>query len=447
LLRSLFILLVYLAIFGLGLGVPFVLTLGYVWVDMFRPANVVYPFLRTIPYALLIGGAAMASYLMLDRRAPPRIGPVTVLTLALALWVTLTTLWAVAPIAAWEKWDWAFKSVLFSVFIPFVIRSRNQIEAFIQVYVFSVAANVIPYGAKTLIGGGGGYGSQHGLMNANFFLGEGATLATVALMTIPMIVFLMGHSRIIPTNFWTKIGYLGLIVLAVATAIGTHERTPLVGMVVLVAFLWWKSRRKILVGAFCAALAAGSIAFAPASWFERMATITSSETERDDSVNVRLAVWNWTLDYVKVHPQGGGFAAFYINEITVRTDAETGATETQRGRAFHSIYFEVLGEHGYVGIALFLGLFLFSFRALRQVVRLSRNRPDLQWSRDLANALQVSTLVVMACGAFTGFAFQPFVYYLFAMSVSVREYVRRVQEEGPVPVLAPIPASQPLAVR
>ena len=98
----------------------------------------------------------------------------------MAIWVTLTLIWAQVPDAAWEKWDWAFKTVAFATFLPFVIRSRVQIEAFAQTYVFSLAANFVPFGLKVLISGGG-YGRDLGLVGGNSGLGGGG----IALHLLP----------------------------------------------------------------------------------------------------------------------------------------------------------------------------------------------------------------------------------------------------------------------
>src|SRR5262249_47010761 len=149
---------------------------------------------------------------IVDRRAPPRIGAQIVLSAAFAIWVTCTTFWAVAPGEAWTKWDWAFNTVAFSAFIPFVIRSKNQIEGFIQVFVFSLLANLIPFGAKTLLTGGG-YGRRYGLVSGNSFLSQGEMLAAVCFMTIPLILFLMKHTTIIPRTKYTRLGYIGIIIL------------------------------------------------------------------------------------------------------------------------------------------------------------------------------------------------------------------------------------------
>src|SRR4051812_2558516 len=140
-LRTVFLITCYLAIFGLATGAPFVLTLGYEWVELLRPAGIVYGVAKDIPFALVIGVAAIGGYFLFDRRDPPRPGAVTILTAMLAVWVTLTTTWAALPDPAWTKWDPTLKTLLFPLFIPFVIRSRNQIEAFVQVYIFSLAEN------------------------------------------------------------------------------------------------------------------------------------------------------------------------------------------------------------------------------------------------------------------------------------------------------------------
>lgn len=132
------------------------------WVDAFRPQDVAYIILNQIPVAMVMGAAAIASYFMMDRRAPPKLQLLTMLQLLMAVWCTLALIWAVAPSRALDKWDWAFKTVLFSACIPYVVHSRVQIEAFVQVYLFSLSANFIPFAAKVLLSGGG-YGRDLGL--------------------------------------------------------------------------------------------------------------------------------------------------------------------------------------------------------------------------------------------------------------------------------------------
>jgi len=50
----------------------------------------------------------------------------------------------------------------------------------------------------------------------------------------------------------------------------------------------------------------------------------------------------------------------------------------------------------------------------------------MAWCRDLAIALQIALVTMLACGAFIGVAFQPMFYYLFALSACLRQYRRKV---------------------
>ncbi len=432
--RSIYLLLVYLAILGIGASAPFVLTLGYVWLDIFRPQSVAYSLLNGgVPIAMIMGAAALGGYFVLDRRSPPRFSAVTLLTLALAIWVTLTCLWAEVPEQAWIKWDWAFKTIVFSAFIPFVIRSRIQIEAFLLVFLFSLSANVVPFGFKTLLSGGG-YGHQLGLVNANNGLGEGATLATVCLMSIPIVLAIRKHSLIIPYNKFTNLAYLGFAALAILTAIGTYERTGLVGLFVLAITLWITSRSKILIGGMCAVVALLIVYETSDAWNTRMATITAGAEE--NSIGVRLAVWKWTYNYALDHPFGGGFNAYWIQYSELPSDnSPTGVTVVAH-RAYHSIYFEVLGEEGWLGLGLFLSIVGLSYLSLWGVIRRCRDNPQLQWCGDLAKGVLGALTIMMTCGAFIGIAFQPFIWYAIATSMSLREWLRRVETEQ-APALVP----------
>jgi len=382
---------------------------------------------------MIMGAAAIGGYIALDRRSPPRFSLVILLTLMLAVWVTLTCFWAAVPDQTWIKWDWAFKTVLFSAFIPYVIRSRVQIEAFLLVFLFSLSANVIPFGLKTILSGGG-YGRALGLVNANAGLGEGATLATVCLMSIPIMLALRRHSLIIPRNWLTNLCYVGGIALLILTAIGTFERTALVGLLVLAVTVWITSRNKILMGAICAIVALGVMFETSDAWNQRMSTITSGAA--DGSIGVRFAVWRWTYEYALQHPFGGGFDLYFIDRIDFPSDKSPTGVETIAHRAFHSIYFEMLGEQGFVGLGMFLSIAGLSFLSLWGVIRQCRGNPQLQWCGDLAKGLASALVILMTCGAFIGIAFQPFLYYLFAITVSLREWVYRTEAERE-PALVP----------
>ncbi|MDQ2803231.1 MAG: putative O-glycosylation ligase, exosortase A system-associated [Pseudomonadota bacterium] len=424
-LRSLWLVLVYASFLGLGLAAPFVAALGYVWVDATTPQSIAWFILPSLPVAQIMGAGAFFSYLLLDRRDPPRPNAALVLTVLLALWVTLTTAgWAVVPDAAWVKWSWAFKAVAFSAFLPFVFRSRVQIEAFLQVLVFSAMANILAPGVKTLVSGGG-YHSALGFVTANTGFGEGGFLSTVALMIVPTILFLRRHSVLMPRLPLVGVGYLGLVVACVSCAIGTYERSALVGLAVLGVALWWHSRRKVVVGGLLMTAAVVIGVTVSGAWQERISTIQTYKN--DNSALTRLAVWQWTLEFAASQPLGGGFDVYRIDTIhTPPTPTEPEGGE-QHGRAFHSIYFEMLGEQGWVGLGLFGGVVLSCFLSLRRVARYAAGDPALAWCRDLSTALSAGLATYLACGAFVGIGFQPMLWYMVAASICLSAHVRRLR--------------------
>jgi probable O-glycosylation ligase (exosortase A-associated) len=347
------------------------------------------------------------------------------LVVAMAVWVTFTTLNdPVRPVDAFGKWDWAIKTIVFSAFMPAMFRSRVQIEAFLQIYIFSLAGQFLPFAGKTILTGGK-YGASFGLVEGNGGLAEGSHLATVCLMIIPVLLHLRRFTLILPRWRIIKLGYLGLAFACLAACVGTFERTAIVGLVVVVLGLLLRSRRRILYGAILAGVVVVGSSYVATSkneWVERMKTIATYS--QDNSAFGRILVWQWTLDFVKTHPYGGGFNAYLIDEIKLPGTKEHPEPIVDKGRAFHSVYFEMLGEHGWVGLGLFLSLFAVSFLTLRRAATRAKRLPGMEWCHDLARMLQISLLVPLACGAFIGIAFQAEIYYMFALAVMMRQQVR-----------------------
>lgn len=436
--RELALLLTYTSFFVLGVISPFVLVLGYVWVDNFVPQEVSYGLLRGLPVSQVVAIGAIGAYLLLDRRSPPRPNIIMLLTILMAVWITLTNFWAVSPNDAWTKWDWAFKNVLLSAFIPFFLRSRVQIEAFIQVYIGAALIHIMPVGIKTALSGGA-YGVNLGILHdSNSGLAESSTLAAVAIMFIPILLWLRKHSLLMPAKLRTPL-YTGLIVVCCIAAIGTYARTAMIAFLVVGGGMWLRSRHKVgftvLLG-----IAAVVISFMVSdAWVSRISTI--KDPTQESSANTRILVWRWTLNFVQEHPLGGGFSSYVINRIEDVADDGT-VLSVQFGRAFHSIYFEMLGEHGWPGLALFLIIAATSLLTLRSVMRRTRKVPGLEWCHVLAGAVQTATLVLLACGAFIGIGFQPMYWYLFALAAMLSQYVRRVLSAKPAAHAQPRPEAR-----
>jgi probable O-glycosylation ligase (exosortase A-associated) len=419
-LRSLWLLGLYLAFLALGVVAPFVMTLGYVWVDTFRPQEVAWFILNELPVSLIMGSGAVASYFLVDRRSPPPLTLLSILQVMFAIWMTTTLLWAEVP-GAWIKWDVAFKAVVFAAFVPLVIRSRVQIEAFVTTWVFSLAANFIPFGVKTLISGGG-YGQNLGLQGGNGGLAEGGQLSTFCLMAVPLLLFLGKHGQLLPRVPMIKVAYAGAAILAIVTALGTRERSAIVGLVAIGFFMFLRSRRKFLYVILASVLTITVVGQMVVS-LEDSRSILNYNT--DNSALVRLGVWKWTLAYVSTHPLGGSFNAYAINTFVLPDG------EVQSGRAWHSIYFEMLGELGWPGLSMFLMVIGSTYFSLLRLSRKCRKLPEFAWVADMSDAILSGLAAFLSAGAFVGIAFQPPFWYFVSMAVCLRAYVTRAERSEP----------------
>jgi probable O-glycosylation ligase (exosortase A-associated) len=419
--RSVFLLAIFLALLGFGLRAPFVLVLGYVWVDLVTPQRIAYVILDSMPVSLIYGGAAFFAALLPKSDPSIRLRPTLVLLVIFAAWMTLSLLWAAVPEAATEKWSWAIKTVLFACVMPYLIRTRVQLEALVWTIVICGMAHCIPFGAKVVLSGGG-YGKALGLAAANSGLGEGSTLAMFATMLVPLCWFLMRHSTIVPLTRLTKLMLGGFALAAILTALGTYARTGLVAIGILALCAISVSKRKALLLTTVGAVAlVGSVLVAD-KWMNRMETLGSLGTE--DSAMGRLAVWRWTLEYVGAHPLGGSFGVYRIN--TYEMVLEDGRLFTVAAKAFHSIYFEVLGELGIPGFILFV---LIALSVITTLAHARRSAASDRWLKDLSGFVLTSLAVFLVSGAFIGVGFQPYFYYLASIAVTIHNLCMRRRME------------------
>jgi O-antigen ligase len=157
--------------------------------------------------------------------------------------------------------------------------------------------------------------------------------------------------------------------------------------------------------------------------------------DEDASASTRLAVWGWTLDYVAEHPLGGGFGVYRINRLDIDMQRREGDADNQavrtvtvqdNSRAFHNSYFEVLGELGYPGLAIYLAIVALTLQAAWKLRKISTGDPDRDiWFRDLGTMMLVSILVYMSGSMFVGIAFQPPFYDLLAITIAATHIARR----------------------
>ena len=439
------------AMFGLGSRRPFLLILTYAYIDIVSPQRLTYLLLNSVPISLIAFASAVGGWLIFDDKKDMRLSRRHPLLLILLLYCLYTTTHADFPIDAASKWDWVWKAIVFAMFLPLTLRTRLRIEALSLVMVLSAGAIILNGGIKTALAGGG-YGVLNlmGVSN-NAGLYEGSIISTVAICIIPLIFHLARHGTIFAPDWRVKLFAWGFCFACLLIPIGTEARTGLICAAILAGMMFLHSRRKALFAGLAVLGLLCGLPFLPSSFTSRMDTIANYQG--DQSASTRVQVWKWTIDYVKDHPMGGGFDAYRSNSFRYQTvqrivepngnvDVEY-VTVVDQGRAYHSSYFEMLGEQGYFGLALWLvlnlGTALQSYRIYRRYRKTSD--PRREWIGSYALAMSQGHVTYMIGSFFVGIAFQPFVFMMMALQIGLSTYARRLESAGEWRPIVPVRAS------
>ena len=433
--------LVFIAFLGLffmaGFRKPFIFVLAYVYIDIVSPQRLTYLLLNSVPISLIAVGLCVSAWALVDDKRDTRVAPRQLLILLLLIYCGVSTRTADFPIEALDKWDWVWKCLAFAAFLPLTLRTRLRIESLLLVMILSAASIIIVGGIKTIASGGGGYGELNLMVSNNSGLYEGSTISTVAVAIIPLILWFSKHGTIFPPDWKVKGFAYALIFACLLIPVGTSTRTGLLCIGLVAVMLLREMKRKIAYLCILGAIGVVAVPFLPSAFTDRMSTIKTYKA--DESASTRLAVWQWTWDYAKDHPLGGGFEMYRQNQIRYDTEKVEGSAGNKsvqtsltvdKARAFHSAYFEMLGEQGWPGLILWLAISLIGILRMEVVRQRYRKAPPEQaWITPLAGALQTAHFVYLLGAAFIGIAFQPFIYMLIGAQIGLDTYLARKRSE------------------
>ncbi|ANU06927.1 DUF5935 domain-containing protein [Paraurantiacibacter namhicola] len=424
----------------LGLKRPFFWVLLYMYVDSVAPQKMGWGMITTLQLSLIAFLAAFTGWLLFDSKKGSRFTFRQGLILALLAYAGWTTMNADFPVEAAVKWEWVWKALVFAAFLPLTLRTKLRIEAAVLTIVLSIGLIIINGGIKTVFGGGG-YGTLSLLVKEDYGLYEGSILSTATVAIIPLVLWLTRHGTIFKPDWRVKAFAAALIFACLLIPVGTAARTGLVCLGVLAVLLLRSVKHRFLYMGLAGLLAVAAFPFLPQSYTERMTTIASHEG--DESASTRVRVWTWTMDYAERNPMGGGFSAFLGNSFTynTRTVEEVGGQKvvkyeevTDEARAYHSSYFEMLGEQGYPGLFMWLllqGLGVWQMERIRWRYNrkaVADGSGEKSWQWGLATALQQGQIIYLVGSLFVGIAFQPFLFMLVGIQCGLWSYEKRTHK-------------------
>jgi putative inorganic carbon (hco3(-)) transporter len=401
LMRDLLLLGVVLGALPFALRHTWVGVLLWTWISVMNPHRLSYGFAHDAPWAAIIAATTLLSLLITRDKLTLRWDPPVKVLLVFLLWMCLTTAFSFFPSLSADQLAKVLKIQLMTFIAFAALQERKHIELFIWVNVISMGFYGLKGGLFTLKGGGSArvMGPPGGFIEGN------NELAVALVMAIP----LMNYLRMVAIQWYIRLALLLLMVLSAVAALGTQSRGALLAVTAMGLVMWLRSDRKVLTGVWVFGLAVALLAFMPSTWQTRMNTIETYQ--QDSSAMGRIEAWKMTINLAGRNFFGGGFEIYRPDIYAIF------APESPYLQGAHSIYFSVLGEHGYIGLILFLSIWFLAFRTAGQIRTMARGQEETLWLYQLAGMCQVSLVGYLVGGAFLALAYFDLPYNILIILV------------------------------
>jgi len=420
--RDALIFLIFFASIPMMLKRPMFGMLAYAVVSLMNPHRLTYGAAYSFQFAQIIVGITLLGILLSRDKKQMIWSPAVVALLLFNIWMFITFLFALEPQNAIYVGDRVLKIMMMVWLTIWVVRTKEDVKWLAVAVALSLGFWGAKSGIFTIKSGG-----TAGVMGpAGSFIGDNNTLALAMVTTVPLLVYLISRAP----NKWFRRAAIALTLLTAIGAIGSYSRGALVGAVCMGLFLWLKSSSKFKTGLLIAVLAPAIFLSMPEEWTGRMNTINNYE--EDQSAQGRINSWGFAINIATENPLGGGFGVFTPRMFRKH------APNPNVFFVAHSIYFQVLGEHGYIGLFLFLSVFVCGWRTGTRVIKHCRGRPDLEWAALLARMCQVSMIGYLSAGAFLTLAYYDLIYYVLVILIGLEKVlIRFPQADDASPVVLP----------
>jgi len=401
---------------------PYYGVLMWTWIAYFNPHRYAWGIAYDFPVAQVIAYPTLIGMLFARKLNRQILTRETILLLMLWLWFCFTMFYATQVPAfaghvatGMDQLKQVSKILLMTFPTILLVTSPKRLKYLLLVISLSFGVRAI-FGAIFVFKTGGEY-RVYG--PADSFIEDNNAFALALNMVLPMMFFLAREVQ----NRWLRGALYLAFGCSIVCVILTYSRGGILGLAVVLGAICIKAHRKLLGSLML--LAAGLVVFsyAPEKWMTRMSGFLGGEV--DGSAQQRLITWRTAWNFVQDYPiTGGGFdtspdpAVFqrYAPEALPGGFASTGA---------HSIYFQMLGNHGFVGFGLFLSLLGSSWASLRNLRRRARSLSSAQWVVSYADMMEASLLAYMVSGAFLGLAYFDLYFELIALVIVIRILHRR----------------------
>lgn len=381
---------------------PFTGVLMYVWFSLMNPHQLTWGFARSIPTAFVIALITLVAFFLDKKRSIPK-SPIFTLIGCFMVTLTISAIFSLTPEVSWDLWNRDVKTLFFCLIVFIMTTTKLRIQSLIWIAIVSLGYYGIKGGAFSI----NTLGQYQVMGPENTQIGDNNHLALALIMTLP----LMNYLRLTTQDKWARYILLFSICLTFLAVLTTYSRGGMIGLAAVTIFLWFKSQHKIRSFIFLGILAVAALSFMPDKFFSRADTIQTAGL--DSSFQGRLDAWNYAWNVALERPlTGGGLSSTLVPYIFHRYNVDSKVTAG--GRAAHSIYFQVLGDQGFIGLAIYVSILVLSWLNGAWLIKQTRDLPNYLWVHELSKMLQVGLIAYMVAGAALSMAYYD-LFYIYAI--------------------------------
>jgi putative inorganic carbon (HCO3(-)) transporter len=436
-----------LGLVPLCLRSPWIGILAWYWTAYFVPQGLSWGFARSFPFAMVVGGATLLGFIFTKDRKPLPRNAATFFMLACTVQFTLTTIVAYNPGEAWGIWNRVMKILLMTFVTMSLFQDRTRLR-----WLYMVPALCLGfYGIKGTLWvlRGGGWGEVEAAAEGGrifgpdmSFFADANSIGPALCMVLPLLLYLSREEE----RWWLRCIFKIACGASIVSILFTFSRGAFLGLAVVCLVLIWRSPWRLRFATTMLVVGILAAPLAPQRLWDRLDSLVqqqSAET-RDQSTVSRLESFETAWNIAISRPlTGAGFKALSSFEVWA----------IYFGPSFrgtfdpHSVYFEILGEHGLLGFGLYIGVMVSTMLTLRRLRRRWRNHPEHGYLSHYAEMTQLSLYPFLVCGAFIPFAYFD-LYFLLVATTSMLFVLSQAAERAEVPSPVPLPQRpRPVAIR
>jgi probable O-glycosylation ligase (exosortase A-associated) len=396
------------AMLPVGLVRPFIGAMMFALISLANVHRLTWGFAFSLPWAMMFAIVTLLGIGFTRERAVGDSVRRYLPMLVYLCWMAITTLNALEPEPAAEQLASVAKIHMMCLVTLCLLVDWQRVRQLAWLSICSISFYGLKGGLFTIANGGQYivWGPPDSAIQDNNHLAVGLV------MMLPLLYWLYADAK----RRWTKWLVVFAAAMSAVSIFGSHSRSAFLAIAAMSVFLVMKSRQRLAVFVFIVIGGVTVVSLMPKTYWERMETI---ETYQEDaSAMGRINAWHTAIAIANDRLTGGGFE-LYTPEVFARY-----APQPDNIHSSHSIYFQALGEHGWIGLMLFLSILVYVWFQCRIAIRLAAGDGPGPSQALLARMIQVSLIGLAVGGAFVNIGNWDMVYYIAVIAMGTLRSVR-----------------------